>query len=40
VDSYRGFVFASLAQEGPSAEGLLGEAKVAFDDMCEPLAGW
>jgi len=35
VDSYRGFVFASLAQEGPSLKDFLGEAKVAFDDMCD-----
>ena len=35
VDSYRGFVFASLADEGPSLLEFLGEAKVAFDDMCD-----
>ncbi|HET8745481.1 MAG TPA: Rieske 2Fe-2S domain-containing protein, partial [Ramlibacter sp.] len=35
VDSYRGFVFASLAPEGPSLLEFLGEAKVAFDDMCD-----
>jgi len=35
VDSYRGFVFASLAAEGPSLLEFLGEAKVAFDDMCD-----
>ena len=35
VDSYRGFVFASLAHEGPSLLEFLGEAKVAFDDMCD-----
>jgi phenylpropionate dioxygenase-like ring-hydroxylating dioxygenase large terminal subunit len=35
VDSYRGFVFASLAADGPSLKDFLGEAKVAFDDMCD-----
>ncbi len=35
VDSYRGFVFASLAPTGPSLSEFLGEAKVAFDDMCD-----
>ena len=35
VASYRGFVFASLSAEGPSLEDFLGEAKVAFDDMCD-----
>jgi phenylpropionate dioxygenase-like ring-hydroxylating dioxygenase large terminal subunit len=35
VDSYRGFVFASLAPEGPSLPEFLGEAKIAFDDMCD-----
>lgn len=35
VDSYRGFVFASLSAEGPSLQEFLGEAKVAFDDMCD-----
>ena len=35
VDSYRGFVFASLAADGPSLIEFLGEAKVAFDDMCD-----
>jgi phenylpropionate dioxygenase-like ring-hydroxylating dioxygenase large terminal subunit len=35
VDSYRGFVFASLAAQGPSLADFLGEAKVAFDDMCD-----
>jgi phenylpropionate dioxygenase-like ring-hydroxylating dioxygenase large terminal subunit len=33
--SYRGFVFASLAAEGPSLEEFLGPAKIAFDDMCD-----
>ena len=35
VDSYRGFVFASLAPDGPSLIEFLGEAKIAFDDMCD-----
>jgi len=35
VASYRGFVFASLAAEGPDLMTFLGEAKVAFDDMCD-----
>lgn len=35
VDSYRGFVFASLVDEGPSLADFLGEAKIAFDDMCD-----
>ena len=35
VDSYRGFVFASLAAEGEPLLDFLDEAKVAFDDMCD-----
>ncbi|MBL8334963.1 MAG: Rieske 2Fe-2S domain-containing protein [Rubrivivax sp.] len=35
VDSYRGFVFASLAADGPTLDEFLGESKVAFDDMCD-----
>ncbi len=35
VDSYRGFVFASLVKDGPSLLEFLGDAKVAFDDMCD-----
>jgi phenylpropionate dioxygenase-like ring-hydroxylating dioxygenase large terminal subunit len=35
VDSYRGFVFASLSADGPSLREFLGEARVAFDDMCD-----
>jgi phenylpropionate dioxygenase-like ring-hydroxylating dioxygenase large terminal subunit len=35
VDSYRGFVFASLAADGPSLSEFLGEARIAFDDMCD-----
>jgi len=35
VQDYRGFVFASLAADGPSLEAFLGPAKIAFDDMCD-----
>jgi phenylpropionate dioxygenase-like ring-hydroxylating dioxygenase large terminal subunit len=35
VDSYRGFVFASLSNEGPTLSEFLGEARIAFDDMCD-----
>lgn len=35
VDSYRGFVFASLAPQGESLQEFLGEARIAFDDMCD-----
>ena len=35
VEAYRGFVFASLAGSGPSLLDFLGEAKIAFDDMCD-----
>jgi phenylpropionate dioxygenase-like ring-hydroxylating dioxygenase large terminal subunit len=35
VENYRGFVFASLAGDGPSLKDFLGEAIVAFDDMCD-----
>jgi phenylpropionate dioxygenase-like ring-hydroxylating dioxygenase large terminal subunit len=35
VENYRGFVFASLAAEGPTLLEFLGESKVAFDDMCD-----
>jgi phenylpropionate dioxygenase-like ring-hydroxylating dioxygenase large terminal subunit len=35
VENYRGFVFASLAQEGPTLKEFLGESRVAFDDMCD-----
>ena len=35
VENYRGFVFASLAADGPSLLEWLGPAKVAFDDMCD-----
>jgi len=35
VQSYRGFVFASLAKDGPTLKEFLGPAIVAFDDMCD-----
>jgi phenylpropionate dioxygenase-like ring-hydroxylating dioxygenase large terminal subunit len=35
VDAYRGFVFASLSPDGPSLQEFLGDAKIAFDDMCD-----
>ena len=35
VDAYRGFVFASLVQDGPSLTEFLGHSKIAFDDMCD-----
>ena len=35
VQNYRGFVFASLAADGPTLKEFLGEAIVAFDDMCD-----
>ncbi|HEX7006540.1 MAG TPA: Rieske 2Fe-2S domain-containing protein, partial [Alphaproteobacteria bacterium] len=35
VASYRGFVFASLADSGPSLLDWLGDAKIAFDQMCD-----
>ncbi|MBT6274337.1 MAG: Rieske 2Fe-2S domain-containing protein [Chromatiales bacterium] len=35
VDAYRGFVFASLAAQGPSLLEFLGDARIAFDDMCD-----
>ncbi len=35
VDSYRGFVFASLVDEGPGLLEFLGDARIAFDDMCD-----
>ena len=35
VESYRGFVFASLADEGPSLEEFLGKARIALDNMCD-----
>jgi phenylpropionate dioxygenase-like ring-hydroxylating dioxygenase large terminal subunit len=35
VESYRGFVFASLAPDGPTLKEFLGESRIAFDDMCD-----
>jgi phenylpropionate dioxygenase-like ring-hydroxylating dioxygenase large terminal subunit len=35
VSSYRGFVFASLAEEGPSLEEFLGYMTTSFDDMAD-----
>ena len=35
VESYRGFVIASLAADGPSLQEWLGPARVAFDDICD-----
>lgn len=35
VESYRGFVFASLAADGPTLAEFLGPARIAFDDMCD-----
>jgi phenylpropionate dioxygenase-like ring-hydroxylating dioxygenase large terminal subunit len=35
VAVYRGFVFASLAKDGPSLKEFLGKSIVAFDDMCD-----
>jgi phenylpropionate dioxygenase-like ring-hydroxylating dioxygenase large terminal subunit len=35
VESYRGFVFASLAEDGPTLAEFLGDARIAFDDMCD-----
>ena len=39
TESYRGFVFTSLADEGPSLQEWLGPAKIAFDDMCDRAPG-
>jgi phenylpropionate dioxygenase-like ring-hydroxylating dioxygenase large terminal subunit len=35
VGSYRGFIFASLSETGPSLEEWLGDGRCAFDDMCD-----
>ncbi|HTW88573.1 MAG TPA: Rieske 2Fe-2S domain-containing protein [Candidatus Binataceae bacterium] len=35
VDSYRGFVFASLVADGPPLLEFLGDARIAFDNMCD-----
>src|SRR5204863_8144674 len=39
VESYRGFVFASLSSEGPGLKEFLGPSIVAFDDMCDRAPG-
>ena len=39
VESYRGFVFASLATDGPTLKEFLGPSIVAFDDMCDRAPG-
>jgi phenylpropionate dioxygenase-like ring-hydroxylating dioxygenase large terminal subunit len=35
VERYRGFIFASLSGNGPTLTEFLGDARVAFDDMCD-----
>lgn len=35
VQSYRGFVFTNLSDDGPDLLEFLGEARIAFDDMCD-----
>jgi phenylpropionate dioxygenase-like ring-hydroxylating dioxygenase large terminal subunit len=35
VGTYRGFIFASLAADGPTLHEFLGDARIAFDDMCD-----
>ena len=35
IETYRGFVFASLADHGPSLLEWLGESRIAFDEMCD-----
>ena len=35
VDSYRGFVFARLSKQAPTLLEFLGDARIAFDDMCD-----
>lgn len=35
VENYRGFVFTSLAEEGPDLKTFMGGALQAFDDMCD-----
>ena len=39
VENYRGFVFASLAKDGPTLKEFLGPSIVAFDDMCDRAPG-
>lgn len=35
VDSYRGFIFVSLAEDGPSLDEYLGLIKTSIDDLCD-----
>src|SRR3546814_19478246 len=35
ISSYRGFVFGSMATEGPTLEEHLGGAKAAIDQLCD-----
>src|SRR3546814_2539200 len=35
ISSYRGFVFGSMATEGPQLEELLGGARAAIDQLCD-----
>jgi phenylpropionate dioxygenase-like ring-hydroxylating dioxygenase large terminal subunit len=39
VQSYRGFIFASLAEAGPTLEKFLGPAKASFDDFVDRAPG-
>ena len=39
VATYRGFIFASLAAEGPGLEEFLGAARASFDDMVDRAPG-
>src|SRR5258706_10111145 len=39
VETYRGFIFASLAAKGPSLEEFLGPTKASFDDLVDRAPG-
>src|SRR5207237_4955145 len=39
VALYRGFIFASLAADGPSLEDFLGPARASFDDLVDRAPG-
>ncbi len=39
VATYRGFIFASLAQTGPGLEAFLGSARASFDDLVDRAPG-
>ena len=39
VEDYRGFIFASLATDGPSLEEFLGPARASFDDLVDRAPG-